>query len=139
ALGEQEEYRAVVERFFGTPQQARLDALCAGYGVAHRRAAGVAELEQALAGPVRGRSAVEVVVDRRGLRELHPRLRDAVPRAAGPRPPLREEPGPVAGAAGAGRGRWASRARRGPARAGRRAPPPGARPPRARAGGAPRG
>ncbi|MEX5234298.1 2-succinyl-5-enolpyruvyl-6-hydroxy-3-cyclohexene-1-carboxylic-acid synthase [Kocuria arenosa] len=83
ALGQQEEYRAVVERFFGTPQQARLDALCAGYGVIHRRAAGVAELERALAAPVRGRSVVEVVVDRRGLRELHSRLRAAVARAAG--------------------------------------------------------
>ena len=81
-LGEQEEYRAVVERFFGTPHEARLDALCAGYGVAHRRAAGVAELEQALAAPVRGRSVLEVVVDRRGLRDLHARIRAAVARAA---------------------------------------------------------
>ncbi|MEX5255607.1 2-succinyl-5-enolpyruvyl-6-hydroxy-3-cyclohexene-1-carboxylic-acid synthase [Kocuria arenosa] len=81
ALGEQEEYRAVVERFFGTPHEARLDALCAGYGVAHRRAAGVAELEQALAAPVRGRSVVEVVVDRRGLRDLHARVRAAVAQA----------------------------------------------------------
>ncbi|WP_449274653.1 2-succinyl-5-enolpyruvyl-6-hydroxy-3-cyclohexene-1-carboxylic-acid synthase [Kocuria arenosa] len=81
ALGEQEEYRAVVERFFGTPHEARLDALCAGYGVTHRRAAGVAELEQALAAPVRGRSVLEVVVDRRGLRDLHARVRAAVAQA----------------------------------------------------------
>ncbi|GAA1774153.1 2-succinyl-5-enolpyruvyl-6-hydroxy-3-cyclohexene-1-carboxylic-acid synthase [Kocuria aegyptia] len=82
ALGEQEEYRAVVERFFGTPHQARLDALCAGYGVAHRRAAGVAELEQALTAPLRGRSVLEVAVDRRGLRDLHARIRAATAQAA---------------------------------------------------------
>lgn len=78
ALGEQEEYRSTVERFFGTPQEARLDALCAGYGVAHRRADDLAGLDQALAAPVRGRSVVEVPVDRRGLRALHARIRAAV-------------------------------------------------------------
>ncbi|MFI7742701.1 2-succinyl-5-enolpyruvyl-6-hydroxy-3-cyclohexene-1-carboxylic-acid synthase [Kocuria rhizosphaericola] len=87
AVGEQEEYRAVVERFFGTPHEARLDALCAGYGVAHRRAGSIAELEQALAAPVRGRSVLEVAVDRHGLRDLHARIRaaaaQAVARAAG--------------------------------------------------------
>ncbi len=82
AVGEQEEYRAVVERFFGTPHRARLDALCAGYDVAHRRVADLAELERALAGPVRGRSVLEVAADRGGLRELHARVRAAVARAA---------------------------------------------------------
>jgi 2-succinyl-5-enolpyruvyl-6-hydroxy-3-cyclohexene-1-carboxylate synthase len=77
-LGEQEEYRETVERFFGTPHTARLEALCAGYGVAHRRAETLADLEQALAAPVRGRSVVEVPVQRRGLRGLHARIRAAV-------------------------------------------------------------
>ncbi|MEX5297774.1 2-succinyl-5-enolpyruvyl-6-hydroxy-3-cyclohexene-1-carboxylic-acid synthase [Kocuria sp. CPCC 205292] len=83
ALGEQEEYRAVVERFFGTPHEARLEALCAGYGVAHRRAEDLAELEQALTAPVRGRSVLEIVVDRSGLRDLHAAIRAAVAQAAG--------------------------------------------------------
>ncbi|MFI7584861.1 2-succinyl-5-enolpyruvyl-6-hydroxy-3-cyclohexene-1-carboxylic-acid synthase [Kocuria sp. M1N1S27] len=82
AVGEREDYRAVVERFFGTPHEARLDALCAGYGVAHRRAATVAELEQALTAPVRGRSVLEIAVDRRGLRELHAGIRVSVVQAA---------------------------------------------------------
>ncbi|GEO94917.1 2-succinyl-5-enolpyruvyl-6-hydroxy-3-cyclohexene-1-carboxylic-acid synthase [Kocuria turfanensis] len=78
ALGEQQEYRDVVERFFGTPHEARLDALCAGYGVPHRRADSLPELAAALAGPVRGRSVLEVRVDRRELRALHARIRAAV-------------------------------------------------------------
>ncbi|MFI7483665.1 2-succinyl-5-enolpyruvyl-6-hydroxy-3-cyclohexene-1-carboxylic-acid synthase [Kocuria sp. M1R5S2] len=78
AVGEQAEYRATVERFFGTPHEARLEALCAGYGVAHHRAADLAALQRALAGPVRGRSVVEVPADRRDLRALHARLRSAV-------------------------------------------------------------
>ena len=77
AVGEQEEYRATVERFFGTPHEARLDALCAGYGVAHRRAEDLTGLEQALTAPVRGRSVLEVALDRRGLRDLHARIRAA--------------------------------------------------------------
>ncbi|OLT06375.1 hypothetical protein BJF77_15645 [Kocuria sp. CNJ-770] len=81
ALGEQQEYRDVVERFFGTPHEARLDALCAGYGVPHRRADSLPELAAALAGPVRGRSVLEVRVERRELRALHTRIRAAV---AGP-------------------------------------------------------
>ncbi|MGX5356875.1 2-succinyl-5-enolpyruvyl-6-hydroxy-3-cyclohexene-1-carboxylic-acid synthase [Kocuria sp. KH4] len=81
ALGEQQEYRDVVERFFGTPHEAQLDALCAGYGVPHRQVGGLPELAAALAGPVRGRSVLEVRVDRRELRGLHARIRAAV---AGP-------------------------------------------------------
>ncbi|GGG55082.1 2-succinyl-5-enolpyruvyl-6-hydroxy-3-cyclohexene-1-carboxylate synthase [Kocuria dechangensis] len=78
ALGEQDAYRQTVERFFGTPHTARLAELCAGYGVPHRRAGTAAELAAALAGPVRGRSVVEVPVDRAALRPLHARLRALV-------------------------------------------------------------
>ncbi|MEX5302258.1 2-succinyl-5-enolpyruvyl-6-hydroxy-3-cyclohexene-1-carboxylic-acid synthase [Kocuria sabuli] len=86
ALGEQQEYRDVVERFFGTPHEARLDALCAGYGVPHRRADGLPGLAAALAAPVRGRSVLEVRVDRRELRALHARIRAAVAAADGAAP-----------------------------------------------------
>ncbi|MCD1146243.1 2-succinyl-5-enolpyruvyl-6-hydroxy-3-cyclohexene-1-carboxylic-acid synthase [Kocuria sp. LUK] len=83
ALGERDEqYRDVVERFFGTPHTARLDALCAGWGAAHVRAGTAAELGRALAAPVRGRSVVEVPADRARLRALHARLREAVAAAA---------------------------------------------------------
>jgi 2-succinyl-5-enolpyruvyl-6-hydroxy-3-cyclohexene-1-carboxylate synthase len=60
----------VFERVFGTPHGADLAALCAGYGVAHTRVTDLHALTAALAGPVRGRGVVEVVVDRTRRREL---------------------------------------------------------------------
>ena len=77
-LGEREEYRDVVERFFGTPHRADLAALAAGYGVRHLRAGTARELEAALQEPVRGRSVIEVQVQRSGLRALHRRVQAAV-------------------------------------------------------------
>lgn len=68
----------VFERVFGTPHGADLGALCAGYGVAHTRVGDLDALASALAGPVRGRGVVEVVVDRARRRELGAQLASAV-------------------------------------------------------------
>lgn len=77
-LGEREEYRDVVERFFGTPHRADLAALAAGYGVRHQLARTAEELAAALEAPIRGRSVIEVPVQRSGLRSLHRRVREGV-------------------------------------------------------------
>ena len=67
-----------VERLFGTPQQVDLAALAAAYGVAHRPVSTTAELAEALADPLEGRSIIEVRTDRHGLGELHRAIRAAV-------------------------------------------------------------
>ncbi|MCC3281316.1 MULTISPECIES: 2-succinyl-5-enolpyruvyl-6-hydroxy-3-cyclohexene-1-carboxylic-acid synthase [Arthrobacter] len=82
-LGESDQYRGVVERFFGTPHQADIPALCAGYGVRHQLARTTAELTAALQAPVHGRSVIEVPVQRSGLRALHRRVQAAVQGAVG--------------------------------------------------------
>lgn len=71
-------YGTAVERLFGTPHSVDLGALAAAYGVAHRSVSTTAELAAALAEPWEGRSIIEVHTDRRGLRELHVRIRAAV-------------------------------------------------------------
>lgn len=71
-------YSAVFERIFGTPHDADLASLCAGYGVRHARVEDLGQLRAALAEPSPGRSVVEVTVDRAGLRDLHHRIRAAV-------------------------------------------------------------
>lgn len=71
-------YGTAVERLFGTPHSVDLGALAAAYGVAHRSVSTTAELAAALAEPWEGRSIIEVRTDRRGLRELHVRIRAAV-------------------------------------------------------------
>ena len=79
ALGEaQEEYTAVVERFFGTPHTVDLAALAAAYAVPHRLVRTIDELDAALDAPVSGRSIIEVPVRRASLRNLHARVRKAV-------------------------------------------------------------
>lgn len=65
---------AVFERVFGTPHHADLGALCRGYGVTHSRVTGDAELRAALSARSGGRSVIEAVVDRGGLRDLYRRL-----------------------------------------------------------------
>ena len=77
-LGQREEYSAVVERFFGTPHRADIAALAAGYGVSHQLVRTAEELTAALEGPIRGRSVIEVPVQRSGLRALHRHVREAV-------------------------------------------------------------
>lgn len=71
-------YGTAVERLFGTPHTVDIAALAAAYGVAHRAVTTTADLAAVLAEPVAGRSIIEVRTDRRGLRELHGRIRTAV-------------------------------------------------------------
>lgn len=78
ALGEREEYAAVVERFFGTPHTVDLAALAAAYGVPHTLVRTADELDEALDAPVTGRSILEVPVRRDALRKLHAAVSSAV-------------------------------------------------------------
>lgn len=65
------EYAGSYERIFGTAHGADLGALCAGFGVAHRRV-GCGEVAAALAEPVPdGLEVIEVPTDRSRLREVH--------------------------------------------------------------------
>ncbi|WP_026817955.1 2-succinyl-5-enolpyruvyl-6-hydroxy-3-cyclohexene-1-carboxylic-acid synthase [Arthrobacter castelli] len=77
-LGEQERYRADVERLFGTPHSVNIAALAAAYGVRHRAAGTAIELEAALAERINGRSIIEVHTRRSELRALHERIKAAV-------------------------------------------------------------
>lgn len=76
-------YGTAVERLFGTPHSVDLSALAAAYGVGHRAVSTTAELTEVLKAPLKGRSIVEVRVDRVGLRGLHARIRAAVSAAVG--------------------------------------------------------
>jgi 2-succinyl-5-enolpyruvyl-6-hydroxy-3-cyclohexene-1-carboxylate synthase len=69
---------AAFERLFGTPHGVDLAALCAAYGVPHRRVDAVPDLVAALASPPAGTSVVEVRTTRMGLREVHARIRARV-------------------------------------------------------------
>ena len=78
SLGIQEGYRTAVERFFGTPHDARMSALAEAYGVDYRLIGTVAELVEMLQAPVRGRSVVEIRTERTALRGLHDQVKTAV-------------------------------------------------------------
>ncbi|MCT1602338.1 2-succinyl-5-enolpyruvyl-6-hydroxy-3-cyclohexene-1-carboxylic-acid synthase [Kocuria sp. p3-SID1433] len=78
ALGEHEAYRDTVERFFGTPPSARIDEVCAGYGIPVRRVGGLRELEEALRDPDPGIGVVVVRAHRAGLRQMSQELTRAV-------------------------------------------------------------
>ena len=69
-----------VERLFGTPHTADLAALARGYGVSHQLVASAADLDAALALPIRGRSVIEVSADRSVLRTLHASIRERIAR-----------------------------------------------------------
>jgi len=71
-------YGDAVERLFGTPHSVDIAALAAAYGVGHSLVSTTAGLAEALDRPVQGRSIVEVRTDRRALRELHVRIKEAV-------------------------------------------------------------
>ncbi|MFF2344662.1 2-succinyl-5-enolpyruvyl-6-hydroxy-3-cyclohexene-1-carboxylic-acid synthase [Pseudarthrobacter sp. NPDC058119] len=71
-------YGDAVERLFGTPHSVDIAALAAAYGVGHSLVGTTAGLAEALAHPVQGRSILEVRTDRRSLRQLHARIKDAV-------------------------------------------------------------
>lgn len=75
------EHAAAFERVFGTPTNADLAALCAGYGVRHTRVSDVDGLAPALAAPGPGVSVVEVRVDRADRRRLGERIAAAVAKA----------------------------------------------------------
>lgn len=64
------EHERLFERVFGTPHDADLAALAAGYGVRHVRVLDADELAPALAAPGTGVSVVEVRVDRIARRAL---------------------------------------------------------------------
>jgi 2-succinyl-5-enolpyruvyl-6-hydroxy-3-cyclohexene-1-carboxylate synthase len=72
----------VFERVFATAHGADLAALCAGYGVGHRRVRTITELVEALAEPEQGIEVIEVPVDRGHRRAdglaLTARVREAV-------------------------------------------------------------
>ena len=71
-------YGDAVERLFGTPHSVDIAALAAAYGVGHSMVSTTAGLAEALARPVQGRGIVEVRTDRRSLRHLHARIKEAV-------------------------------------------------------------
>jgi 2-succinyl-5-enolpyruvyl-6-hydroxy-3-cyclohexene-1-carboxylate synthase len=75
-------YGNTVERLFGTPHTVDIAALAAAYGVEHCSVTTTADLAEALAAPISGRSIIEVRTDRHGLRELHGRIKEAVKAAA---------------------------------------------------------
>lgn len=71
-------YGDAVERLFSTPHSVDIAALAAAYGVGHSAVSTTAGLAEALAQPLRGRTIIEVRTDRRGLRALHTRIKEAV-------------------------------------------------------------
>ncbi|MFJ4209571.1 2-succinyl-5-enolpyruvyl-6-hydroxy-3-cyclohexene-1-carboxylic-acid synthase [Paenarthrobacter sp. NPDC089675] len=83
AVEESGAYGTAVERLFGTPHSVDISALAAAYGVGHQAVSTTAELAEALKSPVKGRTIVEVRVDRAGLRGLHSRIKEAVASAVG--------------------------------------------------------
>jgi 2-succinyl-5-enolpyruvyl-6-hydroxy-3-cyclohexene-1-carboxylate synthase len=83
AVEESGAYGTAVERLFGTPHSVDLSALAAAYGVGHQTVTTTTELADALRAPLKGRSIVEVRVDRTGLRGLHARIKESVSAAAG--------------------------------------------------------
>ena len=76
-------YGTAVERLFGTPHSVDIAALAAAYGVGHQAVSTTAELADALKAPLKGRTIVEVRVDRAGLRGLHARIKEAINAAVG--------------------------------------------------------
>ena len=78
AVQESGTYGNAVERLFGTPHSVNIAALAAAYGVEHCSVSTTAALAEALSAPRQGRSIIEVRTDRKGLRELHGRIKAAV-------------------------------------------------------------
>jgi 2-succinyl-5-enolpyruvyl-6-hydroxy-3-cyclohexene-1-carboxylate synthase len=70
------------ERVFGTPHRVRLDAVCAGLGVGHRRLDDVGELASALSDGSHGVRVLEVPAERAELRAGHAVIRSAVDAAS---------------------------------------------------------
>ncbi|MBO0875627.1 MAG: 2-succinyl-5-enolpyruvyl-6-hydroxy-3-cyclohexene-1-carboxylate synthase, partial [Pseudonocardia sp.] len=72
------------ERVFGTPHRVRLDAVCAGLGIGHRRLDDPGELTSVLADRSRGVRVLEVPAERTRLRDGHAAVRAAVDAAVRP-------------------------------------------------------
>jgi len=68
-------YADAFERVFGTPHGADLAARSAAVGVPHRQVSTLADLEQALARPIRGVDVLEVLLTRHDRRALDDQLR----------------------------------------------------------------
>lgn len=76
-----EEYRDRFERVFGTPHDAQIEDLCAGYGVTYQRAESLQELIEALVDAIDGPPefrVIEAVTTRANRRELHQTITSAV-------------------------------------------------------------
>jgi 2-succinyl-5-enolpyruvyl-6-hydroxy-3-cyclohexene-1-carboxylate synthase len=69
------EFAGAYERLFGTPQEADLAALAAGYGAAWTRAEDLGAVRALVHEPPRGVEVVEVAVDRRRRRDLEAAMR----------------------------------------------------------------
>ncbi|GAA4418244.1 2-succinyl-5-enolpyruvyl-6-hydroxy-3-cyclohexene- 1-carboxylic-acid synthase [Georgenia halophila] len=78
------ERAATYERLFGTPQDVDLAALAAAYGARYVRVTTAGDLRATLQAPLRGRSVVEVAVDRSNIRARRRELAAAVSRAVRP-------------------------------------------------------
>ncbi len=78
ALADQAPYSHAVERFFGTPHTADVQALASAYGVQYRTVRTAAELKAALREPIAGRSIIEVHARREDLRPRNARVAAAV-------------------------------------------------------------
>lgn len=81
ALGQQPDYAAAVERFFGTAQDVDLASLAASYGLSHSLIGSVEQLVETLQAPIRGRSMLEIRTERSALRGLHGRVKTAISEA----------------------------------------------------------
>lgn len=78
ALAQSPNYAAAVERFFGTPHTVKIGALALAYGWGHTEIRTLDELVEALAAPIEGRRVIEVQATRRGLRDVHAKIREAL-------------------------------------------------------------
>lgn len=76
-----EDYRDRFERVFGTPHDAQIEDICAGYGVDYQRVNSLEELTQALVDSIDGPPRFHVIearTTRETRRELHERIVKAV-------------------------------------------------------------
>lgn len=76
-----EEYRDRFERVFGTPHDAQIEDLCAGYGVTYSRAETLPELLEQLVDAIDGPPefrVIEAVTDRSTRRDVHASIKQAV-------------------------------------------------------------
>ncbi|MDU0478656.1 2-succinyl-5-enolpyruvyl-6-hydroxy-3-cyclohexene-1-carboxylic-acid synthase [Staphylococcus chromogenes] len=76
-----EEYRDRFERVFGTPHDAQIEDICAGYGIDYQQVSTLSELTDALVDSIDGPPRFQVIearTDRASRRELHEKIAKAV-------------------------------------------------------------